>query len=90
LSGREGIMKLLYFAWIRTRIGRAEETVSPPEGIGDVAGLIDWLIARGPNYAAALRDRDRIKVAVNQEYTGFDRRLGREDEVAFFPPVTGG
>jgi len=83
-------MKLLYFAWIRTRIGKAEETLSPPPAATDVSHLIDWLVSLGPNYAEALRDRDRIKVAVNQEYAGFDWKIGPNDEIAIFPPVTGG
>jgi molybdopterin synthase sulfur carrier subunit len=83
-------MKLLYFAWLRTRIGRAEENLTLPPGIGDVAGLLDWLRDRGPRYAEALRDLSVIRVAVNQEYVGRDHPIRDGDEVAIFPPVTGG
>lgn len=83
-------MKLLYFAWIRTKIGMAEETVTVPAGIGTVADLLDWLVTRGDNYAAALKERKVVKVAVNQEYVGADHPLKPGDEVALFPPVTGG
>ena len=83
-------MKLLYFAWIRAKIGMAEETVSVPAGIVTVADLLDWLAARGENYAAALKERKVVKVAVNQEYVGADHPLKPGDEVALFPPVTGG
>lgn len=83
-------MKLLYFAWIRAKIGMAEETVTVPAGIGTVADLLDWLVTRGDNYAAALKERKVVKVAVNQEYVGADHPLKPGDEVALFPPVTGG
>lgn len=83
-------MKLLYFAWIRTRIGIAGETVTPPPGVAHVGALLDWLEQRGPNYAAALRERGVVKVAVNQEYVDAGHPLAPGDEVALFPPVTGG
>jgi molybdopterin synthase sulfur carrier subunit len=83
-------MKLLYFAWIRAKIGMAEETVTVPAGIGTVADLLDWLVARGDNYAAALKERKVVKVAVNQEYVGADHPVTPGDEVALGPPVTGG
>jgi molybdopterin synthase sulfur carrier subunit len=83
-------MKLLYFAWVRTNIGKAEEELSPPAQVGNVAQLLDWLAARGPNYAAALDRRNMIKVAVNQEYVDADAPVAPGDEVALFPPVTGG
>jgi sulfur-carrier protein len=83
-------VKLLYFAWLRARIGRAEEDLPLPPGVRDVAGLLDWLKARGPRYAEALRDLSVVRVAVNQEYVGRDHPIGDGDEVALFPPVTGG
>lgn len=83
-------MKLLYFAWLRTKIGLAEETVEPPAGIADVGGLVEWLKCRGPGYADALANLAVVKVAVNQEYVPFDHPVKPGDEVALFPPVTGG
>ncbi|WP_114394273.1 molybdopterin converting factor subunit 1 [Oleisolibacter albus] len=83
-------MKLLYFAWLRTKIGLAEETVALPAGISTVADLIGWLQTRGPGYAEALANLSVVKVAVNQEYVLFDHPLRAGDEVALFPPVTGG
>ncbi|MBL8704711.1 MAG: molybdopterin converting factor subunit 1 [Rhodospirillales bacterium] len=83
-------MKVLYFAWLRTRIGHAEDTIELPKGVEDVRGLIDLLRAQGPGYALALTDLATVKVAVNHEYVGLDHKLKPSDEVAFFPPVTGG
>jgi sulfur-carrier protein len=83
-------VKLLYFAWVRQKIGTAEEVVTPPAEVTDVAGLLDWLKARGPGYAEALKDARVVKVAVNQEYVRPDHPLKPGDEVAIFPPVTGG
>lgn len=83
-------MKLLYFAWLRERIGRAEEELAPPADIATVARLIEWLQSRGPGYAAAFADLRVVRVAVNQDYVPLDHPLHSGDEVAFFPPVTGG
>ena len=83
-------MKLLYFAWLKQRTGVAEETVSPPADVRTVADLVDWLRARGPGYAEALGDLRTIRVAVNQEFARFDSTIGPDDEIALFPPVTGG
>ncbi len=83
-------MKILYFAWLRTRIGHGEDRIELPKGVEDVRGLIEHLRAQGPGYAQALADLGTVKVAVNQEYVGFDHKLKPSDEVAFFPPVTGG
>lgn len=83
-------MQLLYFAWVRDRIGRASETVIKPEGIATVAALLDYLAAWGDGYADALADRSVVRVAVNQVYVGPDHPLNPDDEVALFPPVTGG
>jgi sulfur-carrier protein len=83
-------MRILYFAWLRTRIGTAEETVEPPTGIETVAGLVEWLKTRGPGFAEALRQQKLVRVAVNKEYVGWDHPVAPGDEVALFPPVTGG
>lgn len=83
-------MKVLYFAWLRSKIGTAAEDVTPPPEVTDVAGLVDWLKARGPAYAEALANTAVVKVAVNQEYVPYDHPVGPGDEVALFPPVTGG
>jgi len=83
-------MKLLYFAWLRAKIGIAEERVEPPAEVATVAALLDWLRSRGPGFAEALKDTRVVRVAVNQEYVGWDHKLRPGDEVALFPPVTGG
>jgi sulfur-carrier protein len=83
-------VKLLYFAWLRARIGQAEEALALPAEVRDVAGLLLWLRGRGGGYAEALRDLSVIRVAVNQDYVGRDHLIRDGDEVALFPPVTGG
>jgi molybdopterin synthase sulfur carrier subunit len=83
-------MKLLYFAWLRQKIGTAEEMLDPPGNVATVAQLIDWLKTRGANYADALSNTKLVRVAVNREYVTYDYRLKPGDEVALFPPVTGG
>lgn len=83
-------MKLLYFAWLKTKIGKAEESLEPPPGINTAAALVDWLKTRGPGFAEALKDRRVLRIAVNRRYVGWDHALSPGDEVALFPPVTGG
>ena len=83
-------MKVLYFAWLRQRTGVDEETVSPPPSVRDVAGLVEWLRTRGPGYAEALKDLSAIRVAVNQEFATVDAAISPDDEIALFPPMTGG
>ena len=83
-------MKLLYFAWLRTRIGCAEEEVELPPEVQDVAALLDWLRSRGARYSEALRDLSVVRVAVNQDYVRPEHPVREGDEVAIFPPVTGG
>ena len=83
-------MKLLYFAWVRQRIGIAEEEVTPPANVLTVAELVEWLKGRGPGYAAAFANPAVVKAAVNQEFARPDRRLAPGDEIALFPPMTGG
>jgi sulfur-carrier protein len=81
---------LLYFAWVRQKIGRGEETIELPATVKTVNDLVAFLRARGPGHADALADMTRVRAAVNQEHVGFDAPVRADDEVAFFPPVTGG
>jgi len=83
-------MKLLYFAWLRQKIGKAEESLDAPDSVTTVGQLLDWLETLGPNYATALKERKAVKVAVNQDYVGLAHPVKPGDEVALFPPVTGG
>lgn len=83
-------MKILYFAWMKQKIGTGLEEVDPPAEISTAGQLVDWLKDRGPGYEAAFKDAKAIKVAVNQDFATLDSAVGAGDEVAFFPPVTGG
>ena len=83
-------MDVLYFAWIKEKVGTGAEALALPEGVNDVAGLINFLKARGGGFADAFAEPAIVRVAVNQEHVGTDQPLSDRDEVAFFPPVTGG
>lgn len=83
-------MKLLYFAWVRQRVGTGAESVEPPPEVTSVASLVDWLRTRGPGYAEAFKDMRAVRCAVNQDYVEGDHPVAAGDEIAFFPPVTGG
>lgn len=81
---------ILYFAWVREAIGQGGERVDVPAEVTTVAGLIDWLAARGGGYATAFENRDRLRAAVDQAFVPLDTALAGAREVAIFPPVTGG
>ena len=83
-------MRILYFAWLRQKTGIDSEEVEMPPHITDVAGLIEWLKERNENFAEALSDFESIRVAVNQEFAEPDTPVAQGDEVAIFPPMTGG
>jgi molybdopterin synthase sulfur carrier subunit len=83
-------VKVLYFAWLRAKIGVSEESVQAPPGCATVADLIDHLKSLSPAHAAAFADLRAIKVAINQEFARLDSAVSSSDEVALFPPVTGG
>ena len=83
-------MKILYFAWVRERVGKDSEDIDLPENITTVSALIDWLINKDEGYRAALDNRKNLKVAVNQTLVKWDHPVKDNDEVAFFPPMTGG
>ena len=83
-------MQLLYFAWVRERIGVGAEEVDPPEAVVNVADLICWLSERSPGHAAAFAEPARLRAAIDQNFVPLDAPLGAAKEVAIFPPVTGG
>jgi molybdopterin synthase sulfur carrier subunit len=83
-------VKLCYFAWVRERIGKGEETVELPAGIGSVADLVAWLKSRGPEYAAAFERADVIRAAIDRTHVKPSAAIAGAREIAFFPPVTGG
>jgi molybdopterin converting factor subunit 1 len=86
----EARVRILYFAWLRERVGVAEEDVALPAGVATLGALIDWLGARDERHARALADPRLVRAAVNQDFADRDAPLHAGDEVAFFPPVTGG
>ncbi len=83
-------LRVLYFAWLRDRLGRSEETLPLPAGVGDVGALRRWMRGRDPQFAALFAEGGRIRAAVNLDFAGDEVSLSPGDEVAFFPPVTGG
>jgi molybdopterin synthase sulfur carrier subunit len=83
-------LQVRYFAALRERIGRAEETVDIPDSIATVADLRRALIARGEPWSGAFAETRRVRAAVDQAMAGDDAPLRDGAEIAFFPPVTGG
>jgi sulfur-carrier protein len=83
-------MKVLYFAWLRQRIGAGEEEISPPGAVNTVAALVAWLKVKSPAHAAAFANMQAVRVAINQEFADWNTPITADDEIAFFPPVTGG
>jgi molybdopterin synthase sulfur carrier subunit len=83
-------VKILYFAWVREKTGKAEEIVDVPAGVGTVAELVVWLKGRGPEYAEAFARADVIRAAIDQAHVKPTASLAGAREIAFFPPVTGG
>jgi molybdopterin synthase sulfur carrier subunit len=83
-------VKLLYFAWVREKAGRAEEDVELPGSAETVADVIGWLKTRGPDFAEAFARGDVIRAAINQTHVKHSAPVEGAREIAFFPPVTGG
>jgi molybdopterin synthase sulfur carrier subunit len=83
-------LKILYFAWVREKTGKAEEIVDVPAGVGTVAELVSWLKGLGPEYAEAFARADVIRAAIDRTHVKPTASLAGAREVAFFPPVTGG
>ena len=83
-------MKLKYFAWVRERIGKAEETVEPPASVRTVDDLIQWLSARDEGYAYAFEKPKVIRAAIDHAHVTSNAAISGAREIAFFPPMTGG
>jgi len=83
-------MRLLYFAWVKEKVGHASEEVAIPENVATVAELIAWLKSRGPEFANAFEREQVIRAAIDQSHVRHDARIAAAREIAFFPPVTGG
>jgi sulfur-carrier protein len=84
------MVTLIYFAWVREMVGSDSETLTLPSEVTTVTALLDWLATRSPGHAAALADRSRIRVAVDQDFATPATPLNNPREIAIFPPVTGG
>jgi sulfur-carrier protein len=83
-------MKLLYFAWVRERIGKSEEIVEPPAAVHTVGDLIGWLATRGDEYAHAFETPQVIRAAIDHTHVRPDAAISGAREIALFPPMTGG
>ena len=83
-------MKAVYFAWVRERIGKAEEELDPPAEVTNVRELIAWLTGQGENYAYAFEKAAVIRAAVDRAHVKHETKIAGAREIAFFPPMTGG
>jgi molybdopterin synthase sulfur carrier subunit len=83
-------MKILYFAWIRERVGKAEETLDPPASVQTVADLVQWLAGRGEEYAYAFENQKVVRAALDRVHVKPETKLSGAHEIALFPPMTGG
>jgi len=83
-------MKALYFSFVREQVGKAEEDISPPDHIRTVGELMAWLASRDENHAAAFANITALRAALDRTHVRHDALLGTAQEIAFFPPMTGG
>jgi molybdopterin synthase sulfur carrier subunit len=83
-------MRLVYFAWVRERVGKAEEELEPPATVKTVAELMRWLHGRGEEYAHAFEQAKSIRAAIDKRHVRPDTAIAGAREIAFFPPMTGG
>ena len=82
--------KLIYFAWVRERIGLPEEDVELPPAIATIADLVGWLKTRGEEYDYAFENEGVVRAAIDKVHARPDAPLAGAREIAFFPPMTGG
>ena len=82
--------RLVYFAWVRERIGKSEEEIDLPSSVVTVADLLNHLKTLGEEYETALQYENVIRVALDQEHVEHDEPIGTPREIGIFPPMTGG
>jgi molybdopterin synthase sulfur carrier subunit len=82
--------KILYFAWVRERVGKPEEELELPAGVSTVGELMSWLSGRGEEYAYAFENPKVIRAALDRTHVRPDAAIAGAREIAFFPPMTGG
>ena len=83
-------MKLVYFAWVRERVGKTEEQIDPPPDVATVGQLMAWLAGRDEQYAYAFENAQVIRAAIDHRHVRPDAMIAGASEIAFFPPMTGG
>jgi len=83
-------VRLLYFAWVRERLGKAEERLDPPAAVTTVGELMNWLAGRDERYAHAFENAKVIRAAIDHRHVRPDAPIAGAREIAFFPPMTGG
>ena len=83
-------MKVRYFAWVRERVGKAEEDIDPPADIATVSDLVAWLSRQGEGYAYAFENPKVVRSAFDKRHVRADAPIAGAGEIAFFPPMTGG
>ena len=83
-------MIIKYFSWIKEHVGKSEELIELPDHINNVDELINYLNELDKKYSLILEKKKLIKIAINKTYSSFDTNISNNDEIAFFPPVTGG
>ncbi len=83
-------MKLVYFAWVRERVGKTEEQIDPPPDVATVGQLMAWLAGRDEQYAYAFENAKVIRAAIDSRHVRPDAMIAGAGEIAFFPPMTGG
>ena len=83
-------MKILYFSWLKEKIGLNSQEIIKPKNVENIYDLITFLKRKSEEHKNAFSDLNSIKVAVNQEFAGLETKIKEKDEIAFFPPVTGG
>ena len=83
-------LTILYFAWLRERVGTARQELPRPEGVATIDDLIRYLSGQSPGHAEAFRADNKVRCSVNQEFVDRTSPVGPGDEIGFFPPVTGG